>query len=77
MNDIGVPIRHNADDWRQCVACDYICGDVRVWDEAPLACPGCGRKGIWLDAVDWSTCGSRPATDPLSTSEGGMSERFP
>ena len=77
MSDIGAPIRPNADDCRRCVACDYICGDLRVWDEATFACPSCRRKGIWLDAVDWSTCGPRLAADTLSNCDGGISERFP
>jgi hypothetical protein len=54
MSHIFAPIPYNADDCRQCVACDHICGDLR--DETPIACPSCGPKGIWLDAVDWSTC---------------------
>jgi hypothetical protein len=56
MGHTGQPIPGNTDDYRQCVVCDHICGDLRVWNETPIACPSCGRKGIWLDAVDWSTC---------------------
>jgi 4-hydroxy-3-methylbut-2-en-1-yl diphosphate synthase IspG/GcpE len=56
VGHIGQPIPCNTDDYRQCVVCDHICGDLRVWNETPIACPSCGRKGIWLDAVDWSTC---------------------
>jgi hypothetical protein len=53
MRHIGVPMPYSADDWRQCVARDHICGDLRVCDKTPIACPSCGRNGIWLNAVDW------------------------
>ena len=56
MSHLGQPTPCRADDCRQCVVCDHICGDLRVWDETPIACPNCGRKGIWLDVVDWSAC---------------------
>ena len=46
MSDIGAPIRYSADDCRQCVACDCICGDLRVWDVAPFACHLVGRRRL-------------------------------
>lgn len=45
----------NAEDYRQCVACEYICSDVRVWDYALFPCPSCKRTGIWSSDVDWSS----------------------
>jgi hypothetical protein len=49
------PIPDDSDQHRQCVACDYICSDVRVWDDDPFPCPSCKRKGHWSSDVDWST----------------------
>jgi hypothetical protein len=69
MSQIGAAIASKADDCRQCVACDHICGDLRVWDETPIACPSCGRNGIWLDAVDWSMCDADPT---VSATEKGQ-----
>jgi len=56
-SSLGLSILGNADDGRQGVVCDHICGgDPGVWDAPPIACPICGRKGIWLDASTGSAC---------------------
>jgi predicted RNA-binding Zn-ribbon protein involved in translation (DUF1610 family) len=46
----------NAEDYRQCVACEYISSDERLYDPYTLfPCPSCKRKGIWSKDVDWSS----------------------
>lgn len=43
-------------DYRQCIACEYICSDERAWNEdPPWPCPSCKRLGHWSDDVDWTT----------------------
>jgi predicted RNA-binding Zn-ribbon protein involved in translation (DUF1610 family) len=55
--DTQLPIPDNAEYFRQCIACDYICSDERVqdWHTCDFPCPSCGKRGIWSKDVDWST----------------------
>lgn len=49
-------IPDNPEDFRQCIACNYICSDGRVWNEnPPWPCPSCKRLGHWSNDVDWAT----------------------
>ena len=47
-----LPIPENADEYMQCIHCEYI-----SWKATHLtdpACPSCGKRGIWSSDVDWS-----------------------
>jgi hypothetical protein len=46
----------NPEDYRQCIACEYICSDERLHDPySRFPCPSCKREGHWSKDVDWSS----------------------
>jgi len=50
---MALPIPENADEYMQCIHCDYISSEARHLTDP--ACPSCGHRGIWSKQVDWST----------------------
>lgn len=50
---MALPIPENADEYMQCIHCNYISSEARHLTDP--ACPSCKRQGIWSEDVDWST----------------------